>query len=40
MNYMQIALTIYAVYCVVVMAVTAIVATSRCKGYEYGVSEK
>ncbi len=40
MNYIQTALTIYLAYCVVVMAITAIVVTSWCKGYECGVIEK
>lgn len=39
MNYIQTALTIYLIYCVVVMAVTAIVVTPWCKGYEEGVKD-
>lgn len=40
MTYIQTALTIYVIYCIVAMAVTAIVVTSWCKGYECGVNEK
>ena len=40
MTYIQTALTIYMIYCVVVFSVTAIVVTSWCKGYECGVNEK
>lgn len=40
MSYIQTALTIYAVHCVVAFTVTAIVITSWCKGYECGVNDR
>lgn len=40
MTYIQTALTIYLIYCVAAMAVTAIVVTPWCKDYECGANEK
>ena len=33
------AITYYLIYCAVMMALTAVVVTSLCKGYEEGVKD-
>lgn len=40
MTYIQTALMIYVIYCVVVIAITTIVVTSWCKGYECGANDR
>ena len=39
MSYIATAITYYLIYCAVMMALTAVVVTSWCKGYAEGVKD-
>ena len=39
MSYIATAITYYLIYCLVMMALTVVVVTSWCKGYEEGVKD-